>query len=71
VIMRLPSPALAIPTIQASRTPVHQHERLGRTLVAHGGSGREGGALAGDFDVFRVVRGAAHQRGGAGVSVFF
>src|SRR5690606_735880 len=55
--MRTASPALAIPTIQTSRAPVHDHQRLGAALVAHGGAGREAGAVAGDFDVFFVVGG--------------
>src|SRR5690606_40901719 len=52
--------ALAIPTIQASRAPIHDHQRLRAALVAHRGAGREAGAVAGDFDVF--VAGAG--RGG-------
>src|SRR5690554_6829066 len=51
------SPALAIPTIQTSRAPIHDHQRLGAALVAHRGAGREAGAVAGDFDVFFVVGG--------------
>src|SRR5690606_20246814 len=52
-----PSPALAIPAIQTSRAPIHDHQRLGAALVAHGGAGREAGAVAGDFDVVFVVGG--------------
>ena len=55
------SPALAVPTIQARSTPVHDDERLRAALVAEGGGGREAGAVAGDGDVF----GGAGGVGGA------
>jgi len=58
MVQALASPALAIPTIQTSSTPIHQDERLGRTLVAHARGRRETRAVAGDLDVLGVVRGA-------------
>ena len=64
-----PSPALAIPAIQASRAPIHDHQRLGAALVAHGGAGREAGAVAGHGDVLGA--GARGNRRRAHVTVFF
>lgn len=60
-----PLATLAIPTIQASLTPVHDHHGLGVALVAHAGRGREAGAVAGDFDVLDVVGGAVGDEGGS------
>src|SRR5690606_15520677 len=51
------SSALRIPTIQTSRTPIHQHQRLRAALVAHGRGRRKTRAVAGDCDVFFVVGG--------------
>lgn len=51
------SPALRIPTIQTSSTPVHNDERLGIALVAHRGRRRETRAVSGDGDVLFVVGG--------------
>src|SRR5688572_23626780 len=62
-----PSPALAIPTIQTSSTPIHDHHRLRAALVAHGGARREGDAFAGDFDVF-AARGVGGARLGEQVA---
>lgn len=39
------SPALRIPTIQTSRTPIHQDDRIRIALGAHGGAGWEGGGI--------------------------
>lgn len=52
------SPALAIPTIQASLAAVHDHQRLGVALVAHGGAGREAAVVGAvdDYQLFAVGR---------------
>src|SRR5690606_38745943 len=42
------STALAVAAIQAGGAAVHDDGGLGVALVAHGGAGREAGALAGD-----------------------
>src|SRR3546814_7124633 len=74
--------ALRIPTVQAGRTPIHDHHGLGAALVAHARGRREGGAFAGDGDVlggvFHVVGKSAltpalSRRDGRGgyFSVFF
>src|SRR5688572_14662572 len=53
------SPALAVTTIQTSRTAIHDHHRFRGALVAHGGARREARAIAGDFDhLFGVGVGA-------------
>lgn len=66
-----PSPALRIPTIQTRRTPIHDHQRLGAALVAHGGAGREAGAVAGDGDVLVAGFGDSGGGGRGYLSVFF
>ena len=76
MVQALASPALRIPTIQTSRAPIHQHQRLGAALVAHGRAGREAGAVAGDLDVLgalfgRGQHGPAHLARFGYVSVFF
>src|SRR5690606_9204837 len=43
-----PSSALAVAAMQAGGAAVHDDGGLGVALVAHGGAGREAGALAGD-----------------------
>src|SRR5690606_14346954 len=65
------SPALAIPTIQTSRTPIHDHQRLRAALVAHRRAGREARPVAGDFDVFHRLRIARVFRSRVYVRVFF
>src|SRR4249919_2896669 len=54
-VNRISSPALRIPAIQASRTPIHDHHGLVVALEAHGGGRREGRAVAGDFDVLAAL----------------
>ncbi|MNV56697.1 hypothetical protein D3C71_1489970 [compost metagenome] len=41
------STALAIPTIKTSLAAIHNHQRLGIALVAHGGTGREAAVVGG------------------------
>ena len=62
---------LRISTVQACRTPIHQHQRLGAALVAHARAGREAGAVAGDFDLADGLGVARVFRGGVYVRVFF
>src|SRR5690606_33272737 len=65
------SPALAIPTIQTSRAPIHDHQRLGAALVAHRRARREAGAVAGHRDVFHRLRVARIFGRRVYVTVFF
>src|SRR5690606_3510737 len=75
------SAALRVAAVQAGRAAVHDHDRLGAALVAHGGRRREAGAVAGERHVFAAAVAAllgqeladrAGLGGGyVGVSVFF
>src|SRR5689334_7028381 len=58
------SPALAIPTIQARRTPIHHDDGVRVALVAHRGAGREGeGWLFCARFGFGLLRGLAEDAG--------